>query len=355
MERRELFKKLTEAFGISGYEEDVVSLLEGYFKRHADISHDRIGSIIARKKGTRSSPKIMFAAHMDEIGFMVQEITKEGYIKFIPIGGWWSGNLPGSRVKIKTRNGKFVPGVIGLKPIHELEPEEQKILPKIEKMYIDVGVTKGFSPEEKMSIRPGDPIVPVGPFEPMANKDLFLAKAWDDRVGCALLVDLLNNLARIKHPNTVYLAGTVQEEVGLRGAKTSAFSVAPDIGFALDVSLCRDTPSNDSDKPEKLGAGAAILIYDRTMIPHNRLRDFVIDLADQYRVPYHLTAIKGGYDTGTIHLTNFGVPCLALGVPCRYVHSGASIIHLRDYENVLKLITLIVKTLDEKIMKKIIG
>jgi putative aminopeptidase FrvX len=353
MDRINLFKKLTEAFGVSGYEDYIVEILKEHFTPHVTVTKDKIGSIIAKKPGSSGSPKIMFAAHMDEVGFMVQEITKEGFIKFIPIGGWWSGNLPGLRVKIKTKAGDFVPGVIGLKPIHDLPPDERKKLPDIEKMYIDVGPTKDFHPQDKLGIRPGDPIVPATNFEQMAHSDLFLAKAWDDRVGCALLVDLLNNLIAVEHPNTVYLVGTVQEEVGLRGAKTAAFAVDPDIGFALDVSICRDTPGNENDAVEKLGAGAAILIYDRTMIPHSKLKEFVCELADMNNVSYHFTSIKGGYDTGTIHLTNVGVPCLALGVPCRYVHSGSSIIALEDYENVLKLITLIVKNLNQEVMKQI--
>lgn len=354
MAHLEILKELTEAFGISGYEDEVVAILKKNFENHAEVARDRIGSIIAKKVGTKENPKIMFAAHMDEIGFMVKEITKEGFIKFLPIGGWWDGSLPGLKVKIKNKNGAVIPGVIGMKPIHELSPEEHKKLPEVEHMYIDVGATKDFHPGEKLAIKPGDPVIPEGRFERLQNHDLCLAKAWDDRVGCALLIDLLKNLIAMKHPNTVYLVGTVQEEVGLRGAKTSAFAIDPDCGFALDVSICRDTPGNTNDAIEKLGAGVGILIYDRTMIPHTRLKNFICELAEKNNIPYHFTSIKGGYDTGAIHLTNLGVPCLALGVPCRYVHSGASIISLTDYENVLKLITLIVKNLDTKIMTEVL-
>ncbi|HEC77569.1 MAG TPA: M42 family peptidase [candidate division WOR-3 bacterium] len=354
MDRIELLKQLTDAFGVSGYEDEVFDILKKHFADHITLTKDKIGSIIAKKSGTSEKPKIMFAAHMDEIGFMVKEITKEGFIKFLPIGGWWSGNLPGLRVKIKTRKDEFIPGVIGLKPIHDLSPEERKKLPDIEHMYIDVGATSNFDIKEKLGIRPGDPIVPDTKFEQMANKDLLLAKAWDDRVSCGLLVELFNNLTATEHPNTVYLVGTVQEEVGLRGAKTSAYTVAPDIGFALDVSICRDTPGNEGEAVEKLGGGVSILIYDRTMIPHSKLKDFVCELADLNNIPYHFTSIKGGYDTGQIHLTHFGVPSLAIGIPSRYVHSGSSIISLEDYENVLNLITLIVKNLDEETMKQIL-
>ena len=354
MDRVKILQELSEAFGVSGYEENVINLLKKYFGDRVSISRDRIGSVIACKTGNSERPKIMFSAHMDEIGFMVKEITKEGFIKFLPIGGWWAGNIPGMKVRIRTRKGGDIPGVVGLKPIHELTPEERKKLPEIKDMYIDVGGSKNFNSKEKLDIRPGDPIVPEGSFERMANSDLLIGKAWDDRVGCALLISLLDNIAEDEHPNTVYLVGSVQEEVGLRGARTSAFAIEPDIGFALDVSLSRDTPGNDGEVAERLGGGVSVLVYDSTMIPHVKLREFVCDLAEAHKIPYHLTSIKGGYDTGTIHLTKFGVPCVALGVPTRYVHSGSGVISLEDYDNVLKLITLIVKSLDEKVLNQIL-
>ncbi len=355
MDRVDLLKEPSEAFGISGYEESVVDILKKHFGDRVDITRDRIGSIIARKQGKSERPKIMFSAHMDEIGFMVKQVTKQGFIKFLPIGGWWAGNVPGLKVRIRTKNGDYIPGVVGLKPFHDLTPEERKKLPEIKDMYIDVGGAKGFDPKEKLNVRPGDPIVPEGKFEKMANSELLLGKAWDDRVGCALLVSLLENLGKVEHPNTVYLVGSAQEEVGLRGARTSAFAIDPDIGFALDVSICRDTPGNESDAAERLGGGAGILVYDSSMIPHVKLREYVCELAEANKIPYHFASIKGGYDTGTIHLTKSGVPCLALGVPTRYVHSGSSVISLEDYDNILKLITLIVKSLSADVLEKLLG
>jgi putative aminopeptidase FrvX len=354
MNRLKLLKELTGAFGISGYEDEITAILKKHFGDKVTITRDGIGSLIAKKRGSSEQPKIMFAAHMDEIGFMVKSITKQGFLKFLTIGGWYEGNLSGLRVMVKTKNG-LVPGVIGQKAIHDLPPEERKKLPKIEDMYIDVGTAHDYDVREKLGIRPGDPVIPDYPFVQLANKDLCMAKAWDDRVGCGLLVELLNNLSATEHPNTVYLTGTVQEEVGLRGARTSAFSIAPDIGFALDVSLCRDTPGNDTDSPEKLGGGVGILIHDSTMIPHAKLREFVCEVAEHNKIPYHFTSIKGGYDTGVIQVTKYGVPSLAIGIPTRYVHSGSSIISLKDYEHVLNLITLIVKNLDAEALKNILS
>jgi len=353
MDRIELLKELADAFGISGFEEDIAKILIEKMPKGLKIDKDGIGSVIAEKVGSQETPRIMIAAHLDEIGFMVKEVTKDGFIKFLSIGGWYMGNLPGMRVRIKTRKGDLVPGVIGMKPPHELNEEERKQIPKIEHLYIDVGATKSFKLKEKLDIRPGDPIVPDYSAEVMANSDLLLGKAWDDRAGCGLLIDLAHSIIAVDHPNTIYMVASVQEEVGLRGAKTAAQKVNPDIGFAIDVSVCRDTPGNEPDAAEQLGSGVSILIYDSTMIPHRRLRNFVCEIADLNSIPYHLTSLRGGYDTGRIHLTNFGVPSLAIGIPSRYIHSGSSIISLEDYENVLKLLTLIIKSLDSEALNQI--
>ncbi len=349
MDRLAILKELTEAFGVSGFENNVAQILENSFKQYAVVTKDKLGSVIGRKTGKSETPKIMFAAHMDEIGFMVKSITKDGFIKFLPIGGWWTGHLFSQRVRILNKKGSEINGVVGITAIHDMKEDEKKKLPDIDDLYIDVGAVANFNVKEKLSIKPGDPIVPDVKFEVMANSDLCLAKAWDDRMGCALLIELLNNLGASEHPNTVFLAGTVQEEVGLRGARTSAYAIAPDCAFALDVSVCRDTPGNNIEEvDEKLGNGVSILVYDRTMIPHKGLRDFVVELAEINNIPYHFTSIKGGYDTGIIHLNQSGVPSLALGIPTRYIHSHNGIINLNDYENLLNLITLIVKNLDEE-------
>jgi endoglucanase len=353
MDRLTLLKELTEAFGISGFEDNIGRMMAGYFKKTAAVTRDHLGSVIARVTGKTERPKIMFAAHMDEIGFLVKSITKTGFIKFLPVGGWWAGNLPGQKVKVINRKGDQFVGMIGQKAIHEMREEETKKLPEIDDLFIDVGASAEFKVKERLQIRPGDPIVPEAKFEVMANSDLLLAKAWDDRMGCALLVELAGNIAALEHPNTVFLTATVQEEVGLRGARTAAYAVAPDVAFALDVGLSRDMPGYEEEYDERLGSGVAILIYDRTMIPHPRLKEFVIELAENNNIPFHLTSLKGGYDTGIIHLNQAGVPSLALGIPTRYIHGHLGIINVNDYEHLLNLITLIVKNLDEETLNSI--
>ena len=343
-----LLKELTEVTGISGFERDVAAKIAEHIRPYTKVSHDRLGSVVCKKEGASPDPKVMLAAHMDEVGFMVKQITKEGFIKFIPVGGWWSHVILGQRVVVKTRKGDMV-GVVGSKPPHELEEEERKKVVDVKDMHIDVGATRKFDIEKKLGVRVGDPIVPWSPFQTMGNPKTYLAKAWDDRVGCAVMIDVVKRLARSKHPNTVYAVGTVQEEVGLRGATTSASVVDPDVAFALEVSIAHDTPGFGTDEVEALGAGPAILVFDRTMIPNRNLLDLVLDVAGKKKIPYHLASIeRGGTDTGRIHINRAGVPSLVIGIATRYIHSHIGILHRSDYDNAVRLITETIKLLDKK-------
>jgi len=352
MADRKLLRELTEAFGPSGYETEPSAILERELAGIGDISRDGLGSVVCRKQGKSDRPRIMISAHMDEVGFMVKSVTKDGYIRFLPIGGWWSQVLLGQRVTVRTRKGD-IPGVIGAKPPHELSQEERKKPPDIDKMFIDVGCSEGFDVVAELGVRAGDPVVPVSPFTEMAD-GLMMAKAWDDRGGCGILVELGRALKDREHDSTVYLVGSVQEEVGLRGARTAAEVVRPDVAFALDVSLSYEHPDRSRKSvDERLKNGAAILVHDRTMIPNTRLRDFVIDVAEESGTPYHLTTVKGGYDTGVIHIHRSGVPSLAIGWPTRYIHAHAGIVAEVDYDAVVKLLTAVVEKLDAAVSEKL--
>jgi len=215
-------------------------------------------------------------------------------------------------------------------------------------MYIDVGATSDWDVRRKLDIRPGDPILPAGAhFTLMANPNVMLAKAWDNRLGCALAADTVRALKGVKHPNTVYAAATVQEEVGLRGAQTSAFKVQPDVGIALDVGIAHDTPGTEGD--EELGGGPLVVIYDASAIPNRRLLELVVDTADALKMPLQFESVeRGGTDAGRIHLTGEGVPSISMGVAARYIHSHVSLIDRRDYDRTVKLLVALVKKLDAK-------
>ena len=235
-----LLKELTEASGVAGYEAEVRALMRKRFEPLGQVSRDRLGSLICRQPGRTSSPRVMIAAHMDEIGFMVKLITPDGFIRFTPLGGWPPQFLPGHRVVIQTARGK-VTGLIGMAPPHMKSEEERRKLVEHKDMFIDIGATSQAD-VEAAGVRPGDPVVPVSDFSilSMPNKT-YMAKAFDNRIGCAVAVMAMRKLGR-RHPNTVFGVATVQEEVGVRGATTSAEAVNPDVAIIVDVSPIGDVP-----------------------------------------------------------------------------------------------------------------
>lgn len=354
MDRHVLFKELTEAFGPPGYEHDVRKIMKRCLEKTTEVSTDRLGSVVGYHDGTADGkgPKVLFTGHMDEVGFMVKRVTKDGYIKFLPIGGWWPQVLLSQRVLIRTRKGDFE-GIIGSKPPHVMKEEDRKKPPEIDKLFIDIGVV-GKKGAKEIDARPGDPIVPISEFRKFQH-GLLAAKAWDNRAGCAVVLEAAEALKKelSSHPNRLYLAGTVQEEVGLRGAKTLAGLIEPDIAIAIDVSLSHDTPGGESDAVEKLGAGTAVLVHDSTMIPNIALRDFVCEVAEEEKIPYHLSSLRGGYDSGAIHTYKNGVPSLALGLPSRYIHSHTSVIYEEDYVALLRMVSALIKRLDAAKLEEI--
>jgi endoglucanase len=221
-------------------------------------------------------------------------------------------------------------------------------------MFIDVGASSKED-AESFGIRPGDSVVPVCEFTVMKNGKYLMNKAWDNRIGCAIAIGVLKNLQGVEHPNVVYGVGTVQEEVGLRGAKTSAHFVQPDIGFAVDTGVPGDTPGiSEKEALAELGKGPQIIVYDASMVSHKGLLDFVTDTADELGIPYQFDLTPGGgTDAGSIHLVANGVPALPITIATRYLHTSASIIHRDDYENTVKLMTEVIKRLDADKVKEI--
>ncbi len=341
-----LLKTLTEAHGVPGYEGPVRELARGYLAPLGELSQDRIGSVICKVPGASETPRVMLAGHMDEIGFMVKTITEDGYIKFLPLGGWFDQVLLGQRVVIKTRQGDVV-GVIGVKPPHMLSQEERSKVVVRKDMYIDIGAT---SQEEvdQAGVRPGDPIIPRADFVELATGKTYLSKAFDDRVGVALMISALQGLKAQDHPNTIYAAATVMEEVGLRGATTSAEVVHPDVAIILESDIAGDVPGvTAGESTVKLGKGPTILMYDARMIPNLKLRDLVMETAKEQGIPIQTSTIEGGATDGAaIHLHRTGVPTVVLGVPARHIHSHSSILHREDYDNAVKLLAALLKKLD---------
>ena len=342
----QLLKELTEAHGVPGYEAPVRTVVRNYLDGLGEITQDKIGSVICKKTGTKSSPRVMLAGHMDEIGFMVKQITKEGFIRFIPLGGWFDQVMLGHRVVIQTQKGDVI-GVIGAKPPHLLSPEDRRRVIEKKEMYIDIGAT---SQEEVLEagVALGDPIAPRADFLQLSSGKTYLAKAFDDRVGTALVISAMQELQQMAHPNTVFGTATVMEEVGLRGATTSVRAVDPDVAIILESDIAGDVPGI---KPEeslvKLGAGPSMLLYEARTIPNVKFRNLILDTAKAEDIPVQISYVEaGGTDGGAIHLHGVGVPTAILGVAARHIHSHSSIIHRSDYDAALKLLVSIINRLD---------
>ena len=343
-----LLKELTEASGVSGYEDEVRGIIRRYLSKIGDISHDKLGSLVCTKAGNHAEPKVMLAAHMDECGFMVQKITKEGFIKFAPLGGWWDHVLMAQRIRIHTRTGNII-GIIGAKPPHILTEEERKKLVEKKEMYIDIGATT-HEEAEKAGVRVGDPIVPVSEFTILSGGSAYLAKAVDDRIGCAVFIAALQQLVKESHPNTIYGVATVQEEVGLRGGRTSVDVVKPDVAFVIESGIATDLPGI-AEPAAKLNGGPMVAYSEPGMITNLKLRDLVMDVAARNKIPVQIVAdtdLRYGTDADVIHIYKSGVPTITLAPPVRHIHSHTAVFRREDFDLTVKLLTAVIKELDKK-------
>jgi len=334
----ELLRKLCETPGISGYEERIQKVIKEELEKVTDeVKIDKLGNIIGIKKTKKAMSnslpkKVMLAAHMDEIGFMISFIDKDGFLRFAPVGGFDPRTLIAQRVVV--HGVKDIGGVIGSKPIHILEEEEKKKAIKIKDLFIDAGLKKD---EVSKIVKPGDFVTLDRDFKELNNK-IITAKAFDDRVGVYVMIEALK---RIKDCYVdIYAVATVQEEVGVRGATVSSFSVEPDVGIALDVTIASDLPgSKEEEMVTSLGGGTAISLMDSHTISNKKLVDFLKKIAEENKIKYQTDILLGGgTDAGAIQRSKSGVPVCTVSIPTRYVHSVVEMCHKEDIENSIKLI-----------------
>lgn len=350
-ETYKMFETLTQLPGAPGFEHQVRKYVKAELNKYSDeVIQDRLGSVFGVKKGEQESPRVMVAGHMDEVGFMVTSIDDKGLIRFQTLGGWWSQVLLAQRLHIITDNGP-VTGVIGSIPPHLLDEEKRSKPMDVKNMYIDIGADDKED-AERIGIKPGQQVVPVCPMETLANEKKIMAKAWDNRYGVGLSIELLKELQGVKLPNTLYSGATVQEEVGLRGAQTAANMIQPDIFYALDASPANDA-SGEKDAFGHLGKGALLRIFDRTMITHRGMREFILDTAESNNIPYQFFISQGGTDAGRVHISNSGVPSAVIGICSRYIHTAASIMHVDDYAAAKELVVKLVKETDATTLQTI--
>lgn len=347
-----VLKAMVESFGPAGFERETAAIVKKAVKPYSDeVMVDKLGSVIFTSKGTTERPRVLLAGHIDEVGFVVSGIDERtGFLTFHPLGGWWDQVLLSQRVIVRTEKGDLE-GLISAKPPHLLPPDEAKKVVEKRSMHIDIGATSKKDAEE-MGVRIGDPIMPFSPFSTIRNGKLGMGKAFDDRIGAFIAMEVVRKVAegKVKHPNTIYAAATVQEEVGLRGATTVAHIVDPDVAIVLEVDIAGDVPGvQPNEAPTKLGKGPSILTYDSSMIPNQSLKQFVIDTAKKTKIPYQLSIVPaGGTDAARIHISRAGCPSIVIGVPTRNIHSHVGLLSFEDVENAIKLTLELVKRFDEK-------
>lgn len=346
----ELLKRISEVNGVSGHEKQVAKLVINELKDHVSkIEGDNLGSVIAIKDGEKDQPVVMLSAHMDEVGFLVHRIEESGFIRLHPVGGWWGHVLLAQVMTVTTREGKEFIGVIGAQPPHGMSPEDRRKVLEIKDMYLDLGV--GSKKEvEALGIQVGNMITPKTDFRVLNDGKTLLGKAWDDRICVAVGIETMKALKNIKTPSTIALAATVQEEVGLRGARTASYHIKPDIAIALDVTMSYDLPGSPSN-PTKLGTSFALSLMDGSVIAHKGLFDFVESVAKETNFPYTYDLLTaGGTDSGEIHKQYDGVVTMTISLPCRYFHSHVSLVNYDDYQNLVRFLAVLLTKFDKNVL-----
>lgn len=341
---KQLLKKLVEATGPSGHEENVRNIIKEELADYVDeMKVDNLGNLICTKKGKKDSPKAMILAHTDEIGMLVRYVEKEGFIRFSYLGGFFDQMVLGQRVLIHTEKGD-IKGVIGSAPPHLLPEKERKNPIKRDKMFIDIGA-KNREQAEEWGIKIGTPITWLGHFDELGNKTV-TGKAFDNRAGCAVMVQTLKE---IQAESTIIGVASVMEEVGLRGAKTSSFTVDPDFAIALDITATGDHPGvEERQMPIKIGKGPAITVADGRreslgggLISHPKVLKLLTETAEKNNIPYQLEIFEGGTtDATAVATSRGGIPAATINVPTRYIHSPIEVLNLDDLSNTIKLLKL---------------
>jgi len=342
---KNLLEKLSNAHGISGYEGNVRAIIKKEIESYVDeVKIDTFGNLIAIKKG--QSPSVMLAAHMDEIGLMAKYVDDEGFVRFAKVGGWFDQTLVNQRVLLHTKKG-VVAGVIGSKPVHVMEDEEKKKAIAAKDMFIDVGASSQDD-ASSMGIEPGVPASLDQKLVELAN-DTVTGKAFDDRAGGAVLITALQRLAGMGFEPSVMGVFTVQEEVGLKGARTSAFGLNPDVAIAIDTCIPGDHPGiKKTDSAIQVGKGPVITVMDaggRGLITHPKVLEWLCETAKANDIPYQMDVTESGTtDASAISLTREGIPSGVISVATRYIHTPVELLSLKDLERCAELVVEAIKS-----------
>jgi endoglucanase len=339
----DLLKRLCETPGISSREEQMRRLLIEELRPMVDrLDVDVMGNLLALKKGTGPAPRVMLAAHMDEIGFMVKFIEEKGFLRLLPVGGWDPRTMVAQRVFVHGFAGQILRGALmpAAKPVHMLSPEDANKPPKREEFFVVLGLP---GDRVKALVEPGDMVTMDRTAERVG--DLVVSKTLDNRLSVFIMVEAMRRLQKESLPATIIAVATTQEEVGLRGATTAAYALNPDVGIALDVTIANDFPGpSEPEQVTRLGAGAAIKISDSSLICHPRLVKHFRDVAQANKIPYQLEMLpRGGTDGGGIQRSRGGVPSFTLSTPVRYVHTVNEAAHVNDIQAAIDLLVAYLK------------
>jgi putative aminopeptidase FrvX len=340
-----LLQTLADAPGPPGFEEPVRKIMVGEMRPLSDsLKYDGLGSVIATQGS--GGPRIMIDAHMDELGGMVRRATPNGFITMQMLGGWLDQALPGQRWIIIGRKGP-VHAVSGIRDVHVTPPEERARPVSRDAIFLDIGA-KSAAEAEAMGVSPGDPVVPDSPFVALGDTRNYLGKGWDDRVGCAVLIEAMRRTAKSRHANQLIYVATVQEEVGLRGAQSASAMARPDVAIAIEGGVVGDAPGSHPEETQaKLGGGPGLFLYDSSEMPNRRFVQLVKDTAARKGLPLQLDLVQGyGDDSAEIQRSNGGVPTVNLVVPVRYTHVHNGIMNRDDFDKTVDLVVALLEQLD---------
>ncbi len=344
----QLLQHLADAPGPPGAEEPVRALMAAEMKplATAPLRYDGMGALIAQQGGT--GPRIMIDAHMDELGGMVRRITPNGFLTMQMLGGWLDQALVDQRWIVIGSKGP-IHAVTGIRDIHVITPNERTAVQPREQVFLDVGA-KTAAEAAALGLSPGDPVVPDSPFIALNGTGNYLAKAWDDRVGCAVLVEAMRRTAKLPHANQLFFVATTQEEVGLRGARTAAQTVKPEIGIAIEGGIAGDTYGGHPEETQaRSGGGPGLFLYDSSTIANRKMVAFTKQTAAADNIPLQLDLVQGyGDDSAEIQTTNGGTPTVNLIAPIRYTHAHNGILNRRDFDQLVDLVVAMLTRMDAK-------
>ena len=338
-----LLRALTEVPGASGFEGPVRKIVydnlkDDLFNLHTDGMGNLIGS---RDRGPSKKPRVLLMAHMDEVGFLIREIDEKGFVYFDNVGGWVDAVVLEQKWVISTPKGPVI-GITGVESPHVISgyPKVESVSQK--RMFLDIGVSSKAE-AEALGIRPGLPITPLVTFEELNGTDRYVAKAFDDRIGLAVIIETIRQLRGEEIPCEVVVAATVQEEVGTRGALVVYESTKPDIVLNIEIGIARDFPvlyPNHLSEAPYLGKGPTIYVYDGSMIPNNNLVSFMVNVAENHHIPfqYESQVLWYSQDGCRLQTSGNGRAAINLGVPTRYVHSPYGIVDLSDFDQLVQLL-----------------